>query len=198
MERNFKTGFALLEALGGLVNAVTCLKCIEKLDPATYFKMSNFEVQVFNEITKNHGRNVYRVEDLRDVVENYDHHKHEHHIRYIRFRFGIEKLRECLTKGASSFSYFGIEFTLEDVKEAIKLIEAELLELFSDLNEAKNIFEGRAKTATHYDLNGKNYVRYDCGWRHFVNFKWLKMPRGSNPHLVNLAELNYALQGVAA
>jgi hypothetical protein len=198
MERNFKTGFALLEALGGLVNAANCLKCIEKLDPATYFKMSNFEVQVFNEITKNHGRNVYRVEDLRDVVENYDRHKHVHHIRYIRFRFGIEKLRDCLTKGASAFNYYGIEFTLEDVKEAIKLVEDELLELFSDLNEARSILEGRAKTATHYDLNGKNYVRYDCGWRHFVNFKWLKMPRGSNPNLINLAELNYALQGAAA
>ncbi|MDH2636813.1 hypothetical protein QDS01_18040 [Acinetobacter nosocomialis] len=198
MERNFKTGLALIAALGDLVNATTCLKCIEKLDTATYFTFYGFEVQVFNEITKEHGRNVYRVEDLRYALNNYEKLKHDEHIRFLRYRFGIEKLRDCLTKGASSFIYFGIEFTIDDVKEAIKLVETELLEFVGDLNEGQRILDNKPATSTHYDLNSKNYVRYDCGWRHYVNYRWLKIPRGSNPNLIDLAELNYALQGAAA
>lgn len=195
MERRFLTGLLLIDTLGDLVNASTILTCLDKIGTFEYFKQDGFDVIGINEITADEGRRVFRVQDLRYAIQNYELLSRNAKIQYLIHRFGYTKLSECLTKGASEFNYFGVEFTLDHVKESLKLYETQLLERFTDLNEAKTVFEKQAITSTHYDLNTKNYVRCDSAWRHFVNFKWLKIPRGTTTNLVVLSELGNALRG---
>jgi hypothetical protein len=196
MERRFLTGLLLIDTLGDLVNASTILTCLEKMGTFEYFKQDNFQVIGLNEISAEEGRRVYRVQDLRYAIQNYELLSRNAKIQYLIHRFGYTKLSECLTKGASEFNYFGVEFTLDHVKESMKVYETQLLGRFTDLNEAKTVFEKQAITSTHYDLSTQKYVRYDHAWRHFVDFKWLKIPRGTTTNLVVLSELGNALKGV--
>ncbi|WP_454667825.1 hypothetical protein [Acinetobacter calcoaceticus] len=195
MERRFLTGLTLIDTLGDLVNASTILTCLDKMGTFEYFKQDDFEVIGMNEITADESRRVYRVQDLRYAIQNYELLTRNAKVQYLIHRFGYTKLSECLTKGASEFNYFGVEFTHDLVKESMKLYETQLLERFTDLNEAKAVFDNQALTSTHYDLSTQKYVRYDNAWRHFVDFKWLKIPRGTTTNLVVLSELGNALRG---
>lgn len=195
MDRHFINGLLLIDTLGNLANASTILTCLDKMGAFEYFKQEDFEIIGLNEITGEDGRRVYRVRDLRDAIDNYETLKRDAFSQHLIHRFGYTKLSECLVKGASVFNYFGIEFTIDQVKEAMKVYEARLLERFTDLNEAKAVFDNQALTSTHYDLSTQKYVRYDNAWRNFVDFKWLKIPRGTTSNLVVLSELGNALKG---